>query len=299
MQDLYRDFLDETADSVALLERELRALAVRPDDAGLLAAIFRHVHNIKGTCGFLGLQTLEDAAHEMEGALSRLRAGAGSPELPGLLRATCTMRRIVAQLALEAGDGSADIWAHLPRLVDDLSRRLGKLVDLRVSGDVAALDGRLLLAARDSLIHLIRNAIDHGIEPPCDRRRAGKPERGLLELDIRRIGGDVVVTIADDGRGLDLVALRERVLAHGLAQPADLAAVPDADLGRHIFAPGISTAGRVTVLSGRGVGLDSVQAAMTALGGAVHVASEPGRGARFVMRLPAGAAGVPARRAAV
>lgn len=300
MQDLYGDFLDETANSIALVERELRTLAARPGEGELLAAIFRHVHSIKGTCGFLGIQPLEDAAHAMEEDLACLRPGRRpriGETFARLWPHVAKMRAIVEQLSADAGDGSADIWANLPRLVDDLARKLGRQVELRITGDIDALEAHLLVVARDALIHIIRNAIDHGIETPAERRAAGKRERGRLDLHIRRDGRHVVVDIADDGRGLDVPALRRRVAADGAVDAAGVAAMSDVEIGRHVFRPGITTADRVTILSGRGVGLDAVRTAVGEFGGQVEVVSEPGRGTCFTFRLPAGSATVRPRRA--
>ena len=294
MQDLDSDFLADTAQGVAQLDGELKALTERPEDTGLLAAIFRHVHSIKGTCGFLGLQSLEETAHDMETVLVQIRNRAEDSAilLDRLYGFAAALRGIVAALGAEAGDGAADIWMHLPRLVDELSHRLGKETELRISGDVAALDAPLLIAARDSLIHIIRNAIDHGIETPAARQTAGKPVRGVLGLSVRREDDHVVVEISDDGRGLDLPALRRQVGAGGVA-------MKDVDIGRQVFAPGVSTAGRVTTLSGRGVGLDAVQVAVRDLGGSVHVASEPGQGTCFTLRLPASITHIRPRRTAI
>jgi two-component system chemotaxis sensor kinase CheA len=294
MRDLYGDFLGETAQGVTRLKAELHRLDGHPADRDLLAAVFRHVHSIKGTCGFLGLRPLEERAHELEAALVELRDGTRVPDAGArarLLGLAEGMQSAVAELAAGAGNGGTDLWALLPGLVADLSARLGKQTDLRVTGDIGALDGRLLVAARDCLIHIIRNAVDHAIEPPVERARLGKPPGGMLHIEVRRKGADVVVAIADDGRGLDLPALRRQALRRGPAEAQKIAVMADAELAGQVFAPGVSTAGSVTAISGRGVGLDAVQAAVRGLGGAVEVDSAPGRGTRFILRLPAEDAG--------
>jgi two-component system, chemotaxis family, sensor kinase CheA len=175
------------------------------------------------------------------------------------------------------------VFSRFPRLVRDLSSRLGKEVRLKTIGEATELDKGVIEKIADPLVHLVRNAIDHGLETPEQRRAHGKPEFGTITLQASHQGGHIVIEVADDGRGLD----RERILAkaseRGLAVPDNPS---DAQVWDLIFAPGFSTADQVTDLSGRGVGMDVVRKNILALGGEVAVESHAGRGSRITVRLP-------------
>jgi two-component system, chemotaxis family, sensor kinase CheA len=169
----------------------------------------------------------------------------------------------------------------LDRLAHDLARAGGKEVELVVEGGQVELDRTVLEGLKDPLRHLVRNAIDHGIEPPAQRRAAGKPGRGRVTVSAMLRGGQVEVAVADDGRGLDLEALRGEARRRGLAEPAD-----EHEAARLVFLPGLSTAPAVTDVSGRGVGLDVVKRRAEALHGAAEVSFTPGRGTRFTLAVP-------------
>lgn len=175
----------------------------------------------------------------------------------------------------------AEACEGLDRAVRDLAAAGGRQVDLVVQGHDIELDRALLDGLKDSLLHLVRNAVDHGIEPAEQRAAAGKPRAARIVVSARRNGARVEVQIADDGRGLDLDAIRSRLVQGGLPVPEDPAA-----LARAIFASGFSTAAVVTALSGRGVGLDVVKTAVEAMRGTVDVDFVAGRGSRFVLSLP-------------
>jgi two-component system chemotaxis sensor kinase CheA len=166
--------------------------------------------------------------------------------------------------------------------VRELSGRLGRPVELVLHGVEVRIDRRLVDELRDPLLHLVRNAVDHGIEAVEARRAAGKPATGRLLVRVEPRGSRVGLVVEDDGDGLDLVAIRARAAELGLLGEAS----SDAALARLIFTPGFSTAAEVTRVSGRGVGLDVVLEAVTRLGGAVDVRSEPGRFTRFDLDLP-------------
>jgi two-component system chemotaxis sensor kinase CheA len=176
------------------------------------------------------------------------------------------------------------VFNRFPRLVHDIGRQLGKKVDLKIAGQHTELDKTVLEKLGDPLVHLVRNSLDHGLETPADRAAAGKPEVGTLTLTASHRGGDIVVEVLDDGRGID----RERILAkardRGLVGPE--AVLTETEILELIFAPGLSTAAAVTDLSGRGVGMDVVRGNVRALGGEVTVTSELGRGTRIALRLP-------------
>ncbi|HXN49506.1 MAG TPA: chemotaxis protein CheA [Bryobacteraceae bacterium] len=170
------------------------------------------------------------------------------------------------------------------RLVHDLSTELSKEIDLVTEGAETELDKTVLDQLGDPLVHLIRNSIDHGIEPPAERERNGKPRRGSIRLSAVHAGSNVVVSIADDGRGLDPAAIRAHAIEKQIVA-AD-AVLSNREIFNLIFLPGFSTARQVTAVSGRGVGMDVVRRQVEALRGAVAVASEPGRGATISLTLP-------------
>ncbi|MGC8853916.1 MAG: chemotaxis protein CheA [Halothiobacillaceae bacterium] len=173
---------------------------------------------------------------------------------------------------------------RFPRMVHDVARQLGKEVELQIVGEHTELDKTVLEKIGDPLVHLVRNALDHGLEPPEVRRAQGKPEVGKLILQAYHKGGSIVIEIIDDGRGID----KERVLAkareRGLIGAEEN--LPEERIYDLIFLPGFSTAEKVSDLSGRGVGMDVVKSNIQALGGSLEVKSEQGRGTRIILRLP-------------
>ncbi|MFZ5831607.1 MAG: hybrid sensor histidine kinase/response regulator [Planctomycetota bacterium] len=174
----------------------------------------------------------------------------------------------------------------LPRLVRDLARQLGKRAQLEIYGETTEVDRDILERLEAPLNHLVRNALDHGLETPEQRQAAGKPEAGLLRVEAGHRAGLLAITIADDGRGIDLACLREQVVARRLTT-ADIAQrLGESELLDFLFLPGFSTAAEVTEISGRGVGLDVVHAMVQSVGGRVHVHTELGRGTTFQIELP-------------
>ncbi|SEM38894.1 CheA signal transduction histidine kinase [Stigmatella aurantiaca] len=174
----------------------------------------------------------------------------------------------------------AEACAGLERAVRDVARGAGKQVRLEVDGGALELDRSLLQGLREPLLHLVRNAVAHGLESPEERRRAGKPEEGRVTLAARLSGGRVQVSVEDDGRGLDLEAIRAQARARGWDVSDDTTAA------RLIFQPGLSTATQVTAVSGRGVGLDVVRSQVESLRGSVDVVFRPAEGTRFVLDVP-------------
>jgi chemotaxis protein histidine kinase CheA len=182
------------------------------------------------------------------------------------------------------------VFNRLPRLVRDLAQQQAKSVELALEGRDVRIDKSMVDALADPLIHMVRNAVDHGIEPPADRRAAGKPEQAHLTLRAEQRGAEIRIEVADDGRGLDAAAIRAKAVARGLVSAARAAALPDHEVFQLIFEPGLSTAGMVTETSGRGVGMDIVVATVRRLNGDVTIRSEPGRGTVFTLTLPVSAA---------
>ena len=173
-----------------------------------------------------------------------------------------------------------------PRLVRDLSLNLGKKIRLEVRGASARVDRDILEKLEAPLNHLLRNAVDHGIESPEERTAAGKPQEGTIVLDARHVFGMLNITISDDGQGIDMTKLRRKIVRDGHVSEDMAGRLSTAELFEFLFLPGFSTAGKVTEISGRGVGLDVVASMVHEVGGTVRVESELGKGCTFHLQLP-------------
>jgi len=173
---------------------------------------------------------------------------------------------------------------RLPRLVHDMSQKLDKKVDLIISGEQTEIDKTVIDRLIDPLLHLVRNSLDHGIEPPAERIAAGKPQTGTIELKAYQKSGNVIIEIRDDGRGLRHDRIFDKAVEQGLI-PADAKLSPD-EIYELIFLPGFSTAVTVSDISGRGVGMDVVRSNIHSLGGNVEITSQAGQGTCFIVRLP-------------
>jgi len=180
----------------------------------------------------------------------------------------------------------ADVAHAYPRIVRDLARSLGKRVNFEIEGRATQVDRDILDLLDAPLGHLLRNALDHGIETPAVRRASGKPEEARLTLEARHSGGKLLISVADDGPGVDLAALRESVVARGLASAEAARTMSDAELFEFLLLPGFTLRDTVTDVSGRGVGLDAVQDFAKAVRGTIRIESMPGSGTRFVLQLP-------------
>lgn len=178
----------------------------------------------------------------------------------------------------------AGVFQKMNRLVRDLSRKVGKDVALVVKGEETELDRNVVEAIADPLVHMVRNAIDHGIEPPDARVKAGKPAGGRVELRAGHQAGNIVIEIADDGRGLNKARILQKASAAGLVTPGQ--ELSDPEIFKLIFHAGLSTAEKLTDVSGRGVGMDVVRKNVEALRGRIDIASVEGRGSTFTIRLP-------------
>lgn len=405
MDEIVAEFLVESIESLDRLDRDLLALEREPGSREVLASIFRTVHTIKGTCGFLGFGRLERVAHAAESLLAGLRDGSRSmtpeiaevllrtgdalramldrigasgaesedahddlvrdlsrlraasaeqpaaPAVPAAAAATRSERRgsvadttirvdvglldrlmtLVGELVLarnhlvQLADGGPDpalasasqgvdritaelqdgvmktrlqpirtAWAAFPRVVRDLAMALGKQARLETDGEDTELDRSIIEAIKDPLAHLVRNAIDHGIESPQERTAAGKPEEGVVLVRAYHEGGQVTIEVTDDGRGIDTTAIRTKAVEHGVL-PADQASrLSERQVIDLLFIPGFSTADHVTTLSGRGVGMDVVRTNIERVGGSIDVTGDPGRGTTLKIRIPLTLAIVPA-----
>jgi two-component system chemotaxis sensor kinase CheA len=180
----------------------------------------------------------------------------------------------------------AKVFNKLPRLVRDLMKETSKDIDLQIFGEETELDKTIIEELNDPLVHIMRNAADHGIEPPADRVAAGKPARGTIVVKAEHEGNNIVITIRDDGRGMDPDRLKAKAVEKGIISDAQAREMGARDAFNLIFAPGFSTATKVTNVSGRGVGMDVVRTNITRLKGIVEIDSELGVGSTFVLKLP-------------
>ncbi|MCF4128637.1 hybrid sensor histidine kinase/response regulator [Methylobacterium sp. SyP6R] len=180
--------------------------------------------------------------------------------------------------------GSA--WQKLPRVVRDLSSELGKKIDLVMQGAETELDRQVLEVIKDPLTHMVRNSADHGIESGAERKAAGKPDKGTIRLNAFHEGGTITIEIADDGKGLDLQAIRRKAVERGVATEAEVERMTDAQVAKFIFHAGFSTAKAVTSVSGRGVGMDVVKTNIELIGGTIDIQTQLGRGTTFTIKIP-------------
>ena len=175
-------------------------------------------------------------------------------------------------------------FSRFPRLVHDLSQKLGKKIELKMSGENTEVDKTVIEKIGDPLVHLVRNSLDHGIETPEERVAAGKPETGTVHLGASHRGGNIVIEIRDDGRGLPRDRILDKAIERGLVKADDNPS--DKEVYDLIFQPGFSTAEQVSDVSGRGVGMDVVRRNINELGGAIEIESTPGEGSAIIVRLP-------------
>ncbi len=419
MDDLLREFLTETNESLNLVDAELVRFEQEPNNGAILGNIFRLVHTIKGTCGFLALPRLETLTHAAETLMGKFRDGmpvtaeavtlilstidriksileaiekseqepeggdgdlidrlgrmargeaaapppaagpvelnkpetpepsepaepAEKPDKPAAERpeedrgdrlANHSIRvnvdtldhlmTTVSELVLtrnqlleivrrhedsdfkvplqrlsnvtaELQEGVmktrmqpiGNAWQKLPRVVRDLCAELDKDIELSMRGADTELDRQVLDLVKDPLTHLVRNCADHGIEAPAERIAAGKPAKGVIRLSAWHEGGHIIIEISDNGRGLDLDRIRAKVVEKSLASEAQLAAKSEAEICNFIFAPGFTTAAKVTSISGRGVGMDVVRSNIEQIGGTVDLKSVSGAGTTFTIKIP-------------
>jgi len=334
---IIREFVMESGENLDRLDRELVELERRPKDAKLLASVFRTIHTIKGTCGFLGYRTIERVAHHAENVLGQIRDGERqlTPQVVSLILETVdaikTELTSIAATSTESGAAHADfrgrpeaagsgaagqrlnripierqtsvtktrmqpigtIWNKLPRVVRDLASVCGKQIGLELDGADTMLDKTIIEAIRDPLVHIIRNSCDHGIEPPGERVRAGKPAQGRLRLRAFHESGNVNIEISDDGAGIDPQGLKATALQKGLLGPGQADRMHDRELLHLAFLPGFSTARQVSNISGRGVGMDIVKTNIEEIGGAVEISSSLGQGTVVRIKIPLILATVP------
>jgi two-component system chemotaxis sensor kinase CheA len=215
----------------------------------------------------------------------------GSRELSREIKAQYA---IINRIAEEMQDGIMQvrmlpvgaIFQRFPRLVRDVARQLGKSVRLTIEGEETEADKNIVESLADPMIHILRNSLDHGLEPPDIRRAAGKPEEGRLTVRAFQEGDRVLIEVEDDGKGIDPEAIKRKALAKGLIDEQRLETLTDNDAIQLVFAAGFSTAEQISNLSGRGVGMDVVKSSLEKVGGQVQLTSEKGKGARILLSLP-------------
>ena len=419
VDDLTKEFIAESQEGLDRMERCLTELETRPEDcAQLVGEIFRSVHTIKGTTGFLGFHRLEKLAHAGEHLLGSLREGrlAVTEDLiSGLLRLLDGLRAILAVIEETGGEGTrvddedsaliaeltalndeaaaegdhekavpvmrmkasgeaaaqslaaqtvqasanndktlridvdvlnrmmnlvgelvltrnqmlqsgveatnfpelarrldsvtadlretvmqarmqpvGNLFNKFPRMVRDLARTCRREVRIEFSGQETGLDKSLLEAIKDPLTHAVRNAVDHGIEAPAERVKAGKPAEGCVRLKAFHQSGSVVIEVSDDGGGIAMERVLAKAIERGLVTPEQAAEMSEREALQLIFLPGFSTASAVTTVSGRGVGMDVVRANVEKVGGNVELESKVGVGTTLRLRVPLTLAIVPA-----
>ena len=228
------------------------------NELGLAVSLVTHHPSLNGN----ELEGFENAAHHLELLTHEVQDLASS------------MRLVPA----------SQLFRRIQRLARELSQQVGKQIEFIVEGEDVEIDKTVVDQLNDPLLHLIRNASDHGIEPPHVRLAAGKPEKGRIHVQAAQKGQEIMITVADDGRGLDREKILLKAVEKGLATEGE--DLPDSALFNLIFRPGFSTAREVTNLSGRGVGMDVVQTTVRALRGRIEITSEPGKGTTITMILP-------------
>jgi chemotaxis protein histidine kinase CheA/CheY-like chemotaxis protein len=280
MEELIDDFVAETRETLEALGAELAAWQAEPQDRARLDAIFRCFHTLKAGCGLFGLSEIEALAAAAEDLLADAPSGKRAAD-PARIDEVRTIACRIAELVqgrrpTRAPRAVQSLSAWLPPMVTGLAGQLGKQVLLEV--EAADVEPKIIKVLRGPLTHLVRNAIDHGIEPPEERIRAGKGAAGSLRVVVCRAEDEIIIEVADDGRGIDRNALSAQAPAAGL--------IGDEEATALVFAPGLSTAREVTSVSGRGVGMDAVRTDIELIGGAVAIESRRGCGVKITMRIP-------------
>lgn len=419
MDEIVMEFLGEAEDGLSSIDNSLLELEKDPHNAEVIGAIFRVMHSLKGTSGFLGLSKLEKVAHAGENVLNKIRDNTLEPTsevLDAVFKCLDTIRIIVShirenqeepqeefkelltlldviykgekveaahkgevvpemplppandstpqeehkevvaeakkvtkpaeqqseairvkislldqlmesvgelvlarnQLIQSARQGNtseasyrnsiqrinhitselqenilqtrmqpmSNVWSAYPRMIRDLSRELGKKIRLDMIGENTEIDRHLVEAIKDPLTHMIRNSVDHGIEVPADRAAAGKDEEGVVTLQAYNQAGNVVIIISDDGKGLSANKIRNKCIEKGLMTEDTAKTLSDQQIYQYIFAPGFSTAEKVTAVSGRGVGMDVVKTNISKIGGHIELKSKEGEGSQFIIKIP-------------
>ena len=234
------------------------------------------------------VQVRDEILHD---AVTGCSGGVAASATRRLTRLTSELQDVVMTTRRQPIDS---VWSKLPRLVRDLAQSCGKQVRVELTGRDTELDRAVLDAIKDPVMHIVRNALDHGIEAPEVRRQRGKPVEGRLELRAYQDGDEIAIEVADDGAGLDVERLRSTAVARGFLGAGESTRLADHDLRQLVFLPGFTTAQRVTNVSGRGIGMDVVRTNVARIGGSVVVDSRAGEGMTVRIRIPVASALLPA-----
>ncbi len=298
---LLRQFVARAESTLLEVNDLLRGTSAQQGEAALFKRLdeaARRVHAIKGDAGTLGLDTIAGLAHQFETELARVREAGGGDVGAALLALPLPLEDLLTKvgalksitgLQRPAAASSADAAnAALAKLAVDVATDCGKKVVPTVRmGALSDLAGDTATLVREIAVQLLRNAITHGIESPMSRRAAGKDADGKVEAQLMRTEGEWTLSVRDDGGGLSAARVRQRLLELRWYTPEQLESFDDRQIVSHIFRPGFSTAGDVSMHAGRGVGLDLVQANVSRLGGRVLLSSTPGQNTEFRIRFAA------------
>ncbi|MFN0205031.1 MAG: chemotaxis protein CheA [Planctomycetota bacterium] len=292
-----KEFLVESYENLDRFERDLSTLQEKPASRETLASVFRTIHTIKGACGFLGYGKLESVAHAGENLLSKLRDGRAVLEpamTAALFDVARAVREMLATIESTGSDGSrsarlepiGNILSKVPRMASDLSALVNKKVRVELEGNATELDRITIEAIKDPLAHIIRNAVDHGIEAPDVRAARGKPEEGFLLLRAHDNESEICIEVSDDGNGIDVEKVKNKAVASGMIASGRAANMNDREAMELLFLPGFSMAERISNISGRGVGLDVVKTNIERVGGTVEISSRAGKGTSIKIKIP-------------
>jgi len=301
---LLRQFVQRAEANLLEVNDMLRSTSAAQGEAAILKRIDearRRVHAVKGDAATLGLETLAGQAHQFEDELDRIRQGGGAGDLgqallalplplEDLLNKVGSLKTLTGLSRPAATDTApaAGIDAMLAKLAQDVAADCGKKVQVTAGmAALAALPQDQADLAREIAVQLLRNAVTHGIEAPVTRADHGKAEAGLVAVQLARAEADWVLTVRDDGAGLSAPRIRRKLLELGWYTPEQLDSFDDRQIVAHIFKPGFSTAGQVSLHAGRGVGLDVVQANVQKLGARMTLGSTPGEYTEFRIRFAA------------
>jgi len=236
------------------------------------------------------LDTIMNLVGELVISKGRLLQIASEYDIPELKEAVAIMDKSITSLQDEIMQirmvRVERVFSKFPRMVRDLARKLGKKVDFAMEGLETELDRTVLDEISDPLVHLVRNAVDHGIETPEERVAAGKDEVGRIKLAAWREKNNIIIELEDDGRGLDVEKIKQKAIEKGIVSPAEADSMSEDEIKMLIFSPGFSTKDEATEVSGRGVGMDVVKTTVERLGGSVRISSEKGKGTRIRIHLP-------------
>lgn len=288
MNDLIPDFILDARDSLQAIERRLPGFLQNPKDTELLNEVFRGVHTIKGGSAFIPHHELEQEADKAEEILMGFRDGkteANSDNLSQLENQIQNIKNLIQDLEKQSEESANTSWLkQSTQSLSNTAQTQGKKVDIQIEG--VEQNEQILALLRPSLIQILQNSIDHGIEPSDERAAAGKNENASILIKVIKDGENLSITISDDGRGIDSEALRAKAVAQGVISSEQASSMEETDIHQLIFTPGLSTTEHVTSTAGRGVGMDIVKSNIEKSGGRIAVESTPKQGCAFTIQVP-------------